>query len=295
MVRARRETRSHRHVRAVADPRTSGDNALMTTPTIDHPNVVSPAEWVAARRALLIKEKDLTRQRDALDRQRRELPWVTVDKEYLFDCPRGRVTLSDLFGGRSQLIVQHFMFGPGWKEGCVGCSFKADHVDAAAIHLEHHDVTFVAISRAPLHEIEAFRKRMGWRFRWVSSYGSDFNYDYHVSFPKDGVATGKVYYNYATRDFLSEELSGNSVFYKNAAGTVYHTYSTHARGDEMLVGAYMYLDLTPKGRAETGPRHNLTDWVRHHDRYDDESCVDRGRNVAARPAQAPRACETGPP
>ena len=185
----------------------------MTTNLIERPKVVSRAEWLSARTELLLKEKQLTRQRDEVDRHRRELPWVKVEKNYFFDGPNGQHTLADLFAGRSQLIVSHFMLGPGWKEGCVGCSFRSDHVDGALVHLEHHDVSLVTISRAPLAEIEAFKKRMGWRFRWLSSYGSDFNYDYHVSSTKEEAATGKVYYKYESRPFVSEELSGLSVFY----------------------------------------------------------------------------------
>jgi predicted dithiol-disulfide oxidoreductase (DUF899 family) len=252
----------------------------MITNLIEHPKVVSRAEWVSARKELLIKEKQLTRQRDEIDRQRRELAWVRVEKDYVFDGPDGQRTLADLFEGRSQLIVSHFMFGPGWKEGCVGCSFRSDHVAGALVHLEQHDVSLVTISRAPLAEIEAFRKRMGWPFRWLSSYGSDFNYDYRVSFTEEEVATGKVYYNYETRDFVSQELSGISVFYKDESGDIFHTYSTYGRGDEMLVTTYMYLDLTPKGRNESGPRYNLTDWVRHHDRYDVAGVVDAGGRFA---------------
>lgn len=236
--------------------------------------IVSRDEWLAARKQHLSKEKELTRLRDRLSAERRALPWVKVEKTYLFEAPDGRKTLADLFDGRSQLIVQHFMLGPGWQEGCVGCSFQADHVDAARMHFEHHDVAFVAISRAPLPEIEAFKRRMGWRFKWMSSYESDFNYDYHVSFTKDDIAKGKVFYNHEMRDFQSEELSGISVFYKDAGGGIFHTYSAYARGDEMLVGTYNYLDLTPKGRNETGPAFNLTDWVRHHDRYGEGGFVD---------------------
>jgi predicted dithiol-disulfide oxidoreductase (DUF899 family) len=176
-------------------------------------------------------------------------------------------TLADLFDGRSQLVVNHFMLGPGWKEGCVGCSFGADHIEGALVHLEHHDVTVVVVSRAPLHEIEAYKKRMGWRFNWVSSYDSDFNYDYHVSFTKDDVTKGRVYYNFEMTEALIEELPGLSVFYKDAAGDIFHTYSSYARGAEELLGTYMVLDLTPKGRNETGPNHNLMDWVRRHDEY----------------------------
>jgi predicted dithiol-disulfide oxidoreductase (DUF899 family) len=235
---------------------------------MQHNRIVSRDEWLAARKQHLIREKELTRLRDRLSAERRALPWVKVEKSYVFDGPDGKRTLADLFDGRSQLIVQHFMFGPGWEEGCVGCSFGADHVDGARLHFEHRDVTFVAVSRAPLPQLEAFKKRMGWRFTWVSSFGSDFNYDYHVSFTKDDEAKGKVYYNYEIRDFESDELSGLSVFYKDAAGDIFHTYSTYARGDELLSGAYMYLDLVPKGRDEAGLPYPSA-WWRHHDKYDD--------------------------
>ncbi len=231
--------------------------------------VVSGEEWLEARKAHLVREKEFTRLRDELSRQRRELPWVKVEKHYVFDGPKGRETLADLFDGRSQLIVYHFMFGPGWEEGCPYCSFLVDHVDGALVHLAQRDVTLVVVSRAPLPELEAFKKRMGWRFKWVSSFDNDFNYDYHVSFTKDDMAKGKVYYNYEMSEFQSEELFGISAFYKNATGDIFHTYSSYARGADMLVGAFNYLDLVPKGRDETGPNHNLTDWVRHHDRYGD--------------------------
>jgi predicted dithiol-disulfide oxidoreductase (DUF899 family) len=234
--------------------------------TIENPKVVSRAEWLAARKELLAQEKELTRSRDALARKRRELPWVKVDKEYVFETPLGQKSLADLFNGRSQLIVYHFMFGPGWGEGCVGCSFLSDHVDGAVQHLEQHDVSYVAVSRAPLSEIVPFKKRMGWKFNWVSSSGSDFNYDYHASFSKDDLAKGKVYYNFGMQEVLSEELSGTSVFYKDENGDIFHTYSRYARGGEGAIGTYQYLDITPKGRNETG-RGNLGDWVRHHDRY----------------------------
>ncbi len=233
----------------------------------EHPRVVSRDEWLTARKTHLANEKKLTRARDKLAQERRELPWVQVDKNYIFDGPNGQETLADLFEGRSQLIVQHFMLGPGWKEGCVGCSFTADHVDGARMHLEHHDVTFVAISRAPLAEIEAYRTRMGWRFKWVSSHASDFNYDYHASFTEDQLAKGEAYYNYRMIDPGIDELSGTSVFYKDGHGDIFHTYSTYARGDEPAIGAYFYLDLAPMGRNETGPHHNLMDWVRRHDEY----------------------------
>jgi predicted dithiol-disulfide oxidoreductase (DUF899 family) len=253
--------------------------------------VVSRAEWLAARKELLAREKELTRERDALNRMRRELPWVRVEKNYVFDGPDGKETLAGLFAGRSQLIVQHFMMGPGWKDGCVGCSFKSDHIDGTLAHLEHHDVSLVSVSRAPLEEIEAFKKRMGWKFKWVSSFGSDFNYDFHVSYRPEEMASGQVYYNYNFVPTSSEELSGDSVFYKDACGDIFHTYSTHGRGDEQFVATYMYLDITPKGRNENGPRYNLTDWVRHHDRYEAGGSVnEQGRYVAARKT-SPCGCE----
>ena len=236
------------------------------TPTPEH-EVVSREQWLEARTALLVREKELTRQRDALAAERRKLPWVRVEKEYVFDAPGNKETLSDLFDGRSQLIVQHFMFGPGWKEGCVGCSFQADHIDGALVHVEHRDVTLVVISRAPLSQIEPFRKRMGWRFKWVSSYGSDFNYDYHVSFRKEELTKGKVTYNYEPRELQSEELPGISVFCKVGTDEVFHTYSCYARGDELLIGTYNYLDLVPKGRDEAGLSPPMA-WVRHHDSYE---------------------------
>ncbi len=243
--------------------------------------VVSAGEWLAARREFLAREKELTRARDAVDAARRALPWVKVEKEYVFDTAEGKRTLAELFDGRSQLIVQHFMFGPGWKEGCVGCSFKSDHVDGALAHLEAHDVTLVTVSRAPLAEIAPFRERMGWRFRWVSSYGSDFNYDFHVSFTAEEAAAGSVDYNYSKQPFLIEEGSGISVFYRDGDGAVYHTYSTFGRGDELVDTTYMYLDLTPLGRNETGPHFNLGDWVRHHDRYDAAGFVNAGGRFVA--------------
>jgi predicted dithiol-disulfide oxidoreductase (DUF899 family) len=254
----------------------------MTTSVVQQAKVVRAQDWIKARRELLAEEKALTRWRDEVNRKRRELPWTRVEKDYVFDGPGGQETLGDLFAGRTQLIVSHFMFGPGWKEGCVGCSFRSDHVDGAMVHLEHHDVSLVTISRAPLAEIEAFRKRMGWKFKWVSSLGSDFNYDFRVSFTREEIETGRVYYNYEVRDFLSEEMSGISVFSRDEAGAIFHTYSTYGRGDELLDTTYMYLDLTPKGRNETGPQFNLGDWVRHHDRYDAAGFVETtGRFVPA--------------
>jgi predicted dithiol-disulfide oxidoreductase (DUF899 family) len=232
-------------------------------------STVSRDEWIVARKQLLNKEKELTQLQEEVSHRRRELPWVKVDKEYIFETPEGRKTLADLFDGNSQLVVYHFMFGPGWKAGCVGCSFFADHVDGANQHLAHHDVTFVAISRAPLSEIKAYKRRMGWRFKWVSSSETDFNYDFHVSFNKEEVARGEVYYNYEMTKTSMEDLHGTSVFFKDQSGAVFHTYSAYARGDERGLGTYMFLDLTPKGRNETGPNKNLTDWVRRHDEYQD--------------------------
>ena len=247
-----------------------------------HNRIVTRDEWLAARKAHLAKEKELTHLRDQLSAERRELPWVRIEKNYVFAGPNGKETFAQLFDGRSQLIIQHFMFGPGWKEGCVGCSFEVDHIDGALVHLEHHDVSYVVVSRAPLPEIEAFKKRMGWRFKWVSSYGSDFNYDFHVSFKPDEIEKAKVYYNYDMRKIGVEELSGRSVFYKDTNGDVFHTYSSYGRGGDLMLGTYNILDLMPKGRNETGPNHNLTDWVRHHDRYESAGHVAAtGRYVPA--------------
>ena len=232
--------------------------------------VVSQDEWLIARKQLLVKEKEFTRRRDQLATERRALPWVRVEKSYVFDGPDGKETLADLFGGHSQLIIKHFMFGPDWSEGCVGCSFGQDHVDGILVHLAHRDVSYVAVSRAPLPEIQAFKKRMGWQVKWVSSFGSDFNFDFHVSFRPEEIAKGEVYYNYETSKIGIDELSGNSVFYKDVNGDVFHTYSSYGRGGEDMLGTYRFLDLVPKGRDETGPNHNLTDWVRHHDRYGDQ-------------------------
>jgi len=235
--------------------------------------IVSRDEWLSARKELLAKEKEFTRLRDRLSSERRNLPWVKVAKQYVFDGPNGKETLADLFNGRSQLIVKHFMLGPGWTEGCIGCSFELDHIDGILVHLAHRDVSYVAVSRAPLPEIEAFKDRMGWRVKWVSSHGSDFNYDFHVSFAPDDIANGEVYYNYAMRSVGSDELSGRSVSYQEANGDVFHTYSSYGRGGEDLLGTYRLLDIVPKGRDETGPNRNLTDWVRHHDRYGDTGKV----------------------
>src|SRR6266566_7164336 len=232
---------------------------------INDPRIVSEREWLVARNDLLTREKELTRLRDEVSRHRRELPWVKIDKEYVFDGADGRETLTDLFDGRSQLIVYHFMLGPGWEEGCKSCSYLADHLDGANWHLPHRDVTFVVVSRAPLSEIERFKKRMGWRFKWVSSHGNDFNFDYHVSATEDDQAKGKMHYNYKTQEVVSDELPGLSVFYKDENGDRFHTYSTYARGLDILVGAYNLLDLVPKGRDENPD--STMDWVRRHDEY----------------------------
>lgn len=240
----------------------------MSTATIKRelPKVVRPEEWLAARKELLKKEKELTHLQDELSRQRRELPWVKVEKNYVFDGPNGRTTLADLFQGRSQLIVYHFMFGPDWQEGCPSCSFCMDHTDGAMVHLAQRDVTFAAISRARWPKIEAFQKRMGWGFPWVSSFGNEFNYDFHVSFTKEERAQGKVYYNFERAEFPSEEAPGVSVFYKDKTGDIFHTYSSFGRGTEVVNGTYQYLDLVPKGRDEDGLSFTMA-WVRHHDRY----------------------------
>jgi predicted dithiol-disulfide oxidoreductase (DUF899 family) len=240
---------------------------------MQHNRIVSRDEWLAARKQHLSKEKEFTRLRDELSRQRRELPWVRVEKRYVFDGPDGKETLVDLFDGRSQLVVVHFMFGPGWEEGCKSCSFGADHLDGALVHLAHRDVTLVVVSRAPLPQIAAFKKRMGWRFKWVSSYGTDFNFDFYVSFTKDDMAKGRVYYNYDMCEFPTEEAPGTSVFYKDGSGDIFHTYSCYARGGDMLIGAYHYLDLVPKGRDEDALAFTMA-WVRHHDRYGDDYFVD---------------------
>jgi predicted dithiol-disulfide oxidoreductase (DUF899 family) len=247
----------------------------MTSSTLDavHPTVVSHPEWLAARKEFLDKEKEFTRLRDALSRQRRTLPWEKVEKRYEFDSANGKVTLTDLFNGRSQLIVYHFMFGPGWEAGCPSCSYLADHFDGATIHLANRDTTLVVISRAPMVQIEAFKKRMGWKFQWVSSFGSDFNFDYHVSFTPEARVGGNIEYNYAEGNFPSEEAPGASVFARDAAGEVFHTYSSYARGLDILVGTYNFLDLVPKGRDEDGLSFSMA-WVRHHDRYTDGYFVD---------------------
>jgi predicted dithiol-disulfide oxidoreductase (DUF899 family) len=243
---------------------------------IKHPNVVSHDEWVAARKEFLKKEKEFTRQRDEISRLRRALPWEKVEKSYEFQGPGGKVSLADLFGGRSQLVVYHFMLGPGWKEGCPSCSYLADHFDGTTIHLANRDVTLAVVSRAPIAEIETFKKRMGWKFRWVSSSAGDFNFDYQVSLKPEDVGKKQVYYNYEMMEFPAEERPGMSVFAKDAGGTIFHTYSAYARGLDILVGTYNFLDHVPKGRDEAGLKHTMA-WVRHHDKYGEGYFVDPDR------------------
>jgi predicted dithiol-disulfide oxidoreductase (DUF899 family) len=238
----------------------------MNARTAKHP-VVSRDQWLAQRQALLAREREFTHRRDQLAAERRALPWVRVDKGYVFDTPEGQSTLADLFEGRRQLLVQHFMLVPGAEQGCKSCSYMADHADGMNIHLAHRDVTFLAVSRAPLGEIERFRRRMGWQFKWVSSHGSDFNYDFGVSFSPAEVARGKLNYNYGTWPHTGEEWPGVSVFYKDDAGDVFHTYSTYGRGVEVMMGTYNMLDLTPKGRDERDVDYKM-EWIRHHDRYE---------------------------
>jgi predicted dithiol-disulfide oxidoreductase (DUF899 family) len=233
---------------------------------------VSHERWVTERKKLMAREKELTRLHDEIARERRALAWERVEKNYVFDTRDGRRTLADLFEGRRQLIVQHFMLGPGWEQGCPSCSFMADHTDGMNVHLAHRDTSFVAISHAPLAEIERFHRRMGWQFEWVSSHGSDFNYDFAVSFTPEQRAkgNGEVYYNYGMQPFPAEEAPGLSVFYKDDAGDLFHTYSTFGRGVEVMMGAYNMLDLTPKGRDEREVFYKM-EWVRHHDRYEPEA------------------------
>ncbi len=239
--------------------------------------IVSREEWVAARKAHLRNEKALTRMRDMIAAERRALPWVRVEKDYVFDAPEGKVRLADLFGDHDQLIVHHFMLGPGWGAGCPSCSLEADHGEPAVIHLENHGVSFVRVSRAPIGEIEAYRRRMGWKARWVSSFGSDFNFDYGVSFTEAQMKAHEITYNYETGpDFGIEELPGVSVFAKDDAGAVFHTYSSYARGNEEVMSVFMFFDMTPKGRDET----TIMDWVRRHDEYDRQ--IDDAGKPAAR-------------
>jgi len=238
----------------------------------NHP-VVAHEEWIEARKQLLAKEKEATRVRDEVSRLRRELPWEKVEKNYRFDGPDGEQSLADLFDGKNQLLVYHFMFDPEWGEGCKSCSFLADHYDRSIIHLCHRDVSMVTVSRAPLHKLDAFKQRMGWGFKWVSSFASDFNVDYHVSFTPEEQEQGSMYYNYRTGPFPSSEGPGISAFYKNGEGEIFHTYSAYARGLDILIGAYNLLDLVAKGRDEEELSYGM-EWVRHHDKYEDHRLVE---------------------
>jgi predicted dithiol-disulfide oxidoreductase (DUF899 family) len=238
---------------------------MTPSPIHDRP-VVSHEDWIAARKVLLAKEKAFTRAKDELTRTRQALPWERVEKSYVFQAPDGTESLADLFAGRSQLVVYHFMFGPEMRSGCKHCSFWADHYDGAALHLPHRDVSFVVVSRAPLVQLEPFKRRMGWRFKWVSSGDGDFNYDFGASFTQDQVTGGAMFYNYETTDAGGRDREGLSVFYRDAQGGLYHTYSCYARGIESLNGTYHFLDLVPKGRDEDPDDPQA--WVRHHDRYD---------------------------
>ena len=248
---------------------------------------VTREQWLDARLDLLAAEKDLTRHGDRVARLRRELPWVEIDQAYVFEGPEGRVALADLFGARRQLLVQHFMLGPDWEEGCKGCSYMADHVDGMLVHLAQRDTAFVAVSRAPYARIERFRRRMGWRFAWVSSHGSSFNYDFGVGFTPEQVAAGPLPYNYGEWPLSGEDWPGLSVFFRDESGRVFHSYSTYGRGVEVMMGAYRMLDLTPLGRGEREDAPNKMEWVRHHDRYEDvpasePCCAAHGRAAPER-------------
>ena len=244
----------------------TGTSANAQGTSRNHP-IVSRDVWIAERKTLLAREKELTHLRDQIARERRALPWERIDKSYVFDAPEGRRTLAELFDGRRQLLVQHFMLAPGWEQGCPSCSFMADHTDGMNVHLAHRDVTLVAVSRAPLAEIERFRQRMGWRFKWVSSHGSDFNYDFGVSFTPEEVAKGEIDYNYGKWPHAYDEWPGVSVFFMGDANEVFHTYSTYGRGVEVMMGTYNILDLTPNGRDERDVEYKM-EWIRHHDRYE---------------------------
>lgn len=233
--------------------------------------VVSREDWLTARQALLLREKEMTRLRDAINRERLALPWVKVEEDYRFETPDGEKSLSDLFDGRSQLIVYHFMFGPDWEAGCSGCSFLADHLDGTLPHLNHHDVTLTCVSRAPLDKIVAYKRRMGWRFPWVSSFNSRFNFDFGVSFTKEELASGSVFYNFRDTPTAQahDELPGQSAFFKDETGQIFHTYSSYARGGEEMLATMMILDIAPKGRNED----STMNFVKRHDEYEDQPKV----------------------
>lgn len=229
--------------------------------------VVSHGAWIEARKALLEKEKQFTKLRDDLSRQRRALPWERVETNYVFGTASGKVSLAGLFDGRSQLVIYHFMYGPDWDAGCKSCSFLADHFNPAVIHLNHRDVSFVAVSKAPLDMLESYKARMGWNFPWVSSCSNDFNRDYNVSFTEEEIERGDAYYNYRSKGYPVTEAPGASVFYKDGDGTIFHTYSVFERGLDMFITAYQYLDIVPKGRNEDGLAFTM-EWLRRHDEYD---------------------------
>jgi len=237
--------------------------ATVSQEELDNHKIVSQQEWLDASAKLVALEKEWTRRRDELSKLRRELPWVRVEKNYVFDGPDGRQTLADLFDGRSQLITYHFMSDPNWDEACPGCSLIADHMDGANLHLPHDDVTLVVVSRAPHDAFAQYKQRMGWQFPWVSSNGSEFNYDFGVSFKRADLDSGDVLYNFKMQTLRGEEQPGVSVFYKNPAGEIFHTYSSYERGLDILIGANSYLDMTPKGRNES----STMSWVRRHDEY----------------------------
>jgi len=240
-------------------------SAHTTTATKEH-QIVTEKEWLVARKALLVTEKKFTRLRDQLSRQRRNLPWVKVEKDYIFDGPGGKATLADLFDGSSQLIVYHFMFGPDWDEGCSHCAFWTDHYDGALVHLRQRDTNLVLVSRAPWQKLAAFKKRMGWKLEWYSSLENEFNFDFHVSFTPEDIKSGSLVYNYAKIESDMDELPGLSAFYKDDTGEVFHTYSAFSRGIDILNTTYHFLDLTAKGRDENPD--SPQDWVRHHDQYE---------------------------
>jgi len=247
----------------------------VSEPSIGDHRVVSRKEWLIARKALLTSEKEATRHLDKMRAERRALPWTKVEERYVFEGPHGPIALAELFDGRSQLVVYHFMLAPGSDHICDGCALLSDHVDDARRHFEHADLSFAAVSRAPLAEIEAVKRRMGWRFPWLSSFANDFNYDFCVSFTPEQVASGDVGYNYGTTSYAAEDLHGVSVFYKNQAGDIFHTYSAYARGTELLAGAFNWLDLAPKGRNESG----IMSWVRLHDEYEVPAAAGRERQT----------------
>jgi predicted dithiol-disulfide oxidoreductase (DUF899 family) len=238
---------------------------IQTVRGIEDRKVVSQKAWFVARKKLLLQEKKFSKLRDELNHQRRQLPWVKVEKEYVFDGPTGKVTLADLFSGKSQLIIYHFMFGPGWKEGCEHCSFWADHFDSVNIHIGQRDTAFAVVSRAPLTDIEQFKSRMGWKFRWVSSFNTDFNFDFHVSFTPEQVKSGVLPYNYGKYEGQIDEKEGVSAFYRDKNGDIYHTYSSYERGIDLMNTTYNFLDLTAKGRDENPEAPQ--DWVRYHNDY----------------------------